>query len=292
MAARAAISKYSGFVPYLVLFKALVFPRAMNRWLAAAAWLLFLAMMYLILAEAVSPWIQLQILGNIGFTLVFVLFALVHCVAVEGFRLTAQFFAISAIVSYGLEEAGVRTGLIYGAYHYSDMLGTKLGHVPVIIPLAWFMMIYPSWMVARAILCDVDARSWPGLTAVSLVAALAITGWDMVMDPGMAATHNWVWEQGGEYFGVPLRNYFGWILTTFIIYWLAGLLWRSKRRPPRATAVFAALPVILYAFYAVRYVLANRIPALRVVAVFSMGMPGVVALIQLWLNGETLDWDA
>jgi hypothetical protein len=40
------------------------------------------------------------------------------------------FFAISAIVSYAMEETGVRTGFIYGAYHYSDLLGTKLGHVP------------------------------------------------------------------------------------------------------------------------------------------------------------------
>ncbi len=87
--------------------------------------------------------------GKIGFTVVFVLFALVHCAATEGLRRTAVFFAVSAVVSYLMEEIGVRTGLVYGAYHYSDLLGAKLGHVPVLIPLAWFMMIYPSWTVAR-----------------------------------------------------------------------------------------------------------------------------------------------
>jgi putative membrane protein len=55
--------------------------------------------MYLILAEMVSPWFRLPDLDNIGFTLVFVLFALAHCAALEGPRFTAQVFLISAVVS-------------------------------------------------------------------------------------------------------------------------------------------------------------------------------------------------
>lgn len=258
----------------------------MHRWVAPVSWLFFIATMYLILAEAVSPWFRLPELGNIGFTLVFVLFALAHCAALEGGKFTAIFFAISAVISYGLEEAGVRTGLIYGPYHYSDMLGTKLGHVPAIIPLAWFMMIYPSWMVGRAILRDIDMHSFAGQAALAIIAALAITGWDMVMDPGMAAAHNWIWEQEGPYFGVPLRNYVGWIVTTFIIYSLAGMIWRRKKREHPAAKTFSALPVVLYAFYALRYVLANHIAALKAVAVFSMGLPGLLALIQLWMKRE------
>jgi uncharacterized membrane protein len=258
----------------------------MNRWVTTASWLLFSAMMYLILAEMVSPWFSLPDLDNIGFTLVFVLFALAHCAALEGPRFTMQFFLISAVVSYGCEEAGVRTGLIYGSYHYSDMLGAKLGDVPAIIPLAWFMMIYPSWMVGRAILRGINTRSFSGRAALAIVAALAITGWDMVMDPGMAMAHNWVWEQGGAYFGVPLRNYFGWVLTTFVIYWLAGAFWDNQKREKPATKRFAVLPVTLYAFYALRYVMVSRIPALKAVAMFSMGMPGVLALMQLWMKRE------
>jgi len=166
----------------------------MTRWIVAASWLLFAAITYLILGEAVARWIGLPILGNIGFTLVFVLFALFHCIALEGIARTGMFFGVSAVVSYVMEEVGVRSGLIYGAYHYSDLLGPKLGHVPVIIPLAWFMMIYPSWMVAKAMLRGIDGSALPGLTAQALVAAWVITGWDMVMDPGMALAGNWVWD--------------------------------------------------------------------------------------------------
>jgi len=256
----------------------------MFRWLRAASWVFFAAILYLILSEALWSWVRLPGLDHVGFTAVFVLFALTHCAVVEGPRRTGVFFAVSAIVSYAMEEAGVRSGLVYGAYHYSDVLGAKLGHVPVIIPLAWFMMIYPSWAVARGALTGVDIETVPGLTALAAAAALVMTAWDVVMDPGMAAGGVWIWEHGGAYFGVPRRNYLGWLLTTFLVYWIVGWLWGKLRRgPAAATRTYAALPVIVYAFFALRYVMANRFPALQVVALFAMGTPALIALLQVGL---------
>ncbi len=245
----------------------------------------FVAIMYMILAEAVSPWFNLPMLGNIGFVLFFVLFSVFHCCAVEGPKRTAIFFAVSAIVTYAMEETGVRTGLVFGAYHYSDMLGIKLGHVPVLIPLGWFMMIYPSRVVAKAILRTVDMRSIPGITVLAALSATVMTAWDLVMDPAMSTlAGNWVWEKGGIYFGVPRRNYLGWLLTTFLVYWLVGLLWRADDGKNTATRTFAALPVIVYAFFTVRYVATNSFPQLQVVALFSMGLPAFVSLIQICMN--------
>jgi putative membrane protein len=240
--------------------------------------------MYLIFAEAVSPWLALPGLGNIGFTLVFVLFALVHCTAVEGLPRTAIFFTVSAVVSFLMEEAGVRTGLIFGPYHYGDALGAKLGHVPIIIPLAWFMMIYPSWMVAKAIVRGVNLLTLQGLIAQAAIASLVMTAWEVVMDPGMTAAGVWVWEQGGSYFGVPRHNYLGWLLTTFLVYLLTAAFWRRGGSPPAQTRLFAALPVIVYAFFALRYVTAGWLKPLQVVALFSMGFPALVALTQIFLS--------
>ena len=241
--------------------------------------------MYLILAEAVSPWLDLPSLGNIGFVLFFVLFSVCHCWAMEGGKRTAIFFAVSGIVTYTMEEIGVRTGLVFGAYHYSDMLGVKLGHVPVLIPLAWFMMIYPSREVAKAILRGVDTHSIPGMTVLAVLSAVVMTAWDLLMDPGMSTLgKNWVWEKGGAYFGVPGRNYLGWLVTTFLVYWLVGWLWRADERTSTASRNFASLPVIVYAFFAVRYVATNSFPSLQVVAVFSMGLPAFLALVQIYMN--------
>ena len=80
---------------------------------------------------------------------------------------------------------------------------------------------------------------------------------------------------------MPLRNYLGWIVTTFLIYWAVGWLWRRAELRITARGVFAALPVIVYAFFAVRYMTPSEIPALQMVAVFSMGMPGFLALVRV-----------
>jgi uncharacterized membrane protein len=177
----------------------------------------------------------------------------------------------------------VRTGLIYGPYHYSNMLGPKLGHVPILIPLAWVMMIYPSWTIARALLRDVDTSSVPGLIVQASIAAMVMTAWDAVMDPGMAATGNWVWEKGGPYFGVPFRNYFGWMLTTFLVYLGVGILCRADCHRAAVTRSFAALPIIVYSLYGLSYVTPRRVPALQVVAFFAMGLPAMLALVQAFM---------
>jgi uncharacterized membrane protein len=254
-----------------------------NQWTTPASWLLFAAVMYLILTEAVGHWVELPGLGNIGFTLVFVLFAIFHCAALSGWKTTGRFFVLAALISFLLEVIGVRTGWVYGAYHYSPMLGPKLAGVPVLIPLAWFMMIYPSWLVARALMSGVNVGSLAGLVSQALIAAMVMTAWDTVMDPGMAAAGNWVWEHGGSYFGVPLRNYLGWLLTTFLVYLGAGLLWRGKSPSAAIGKGFPALPIIVYAFYGISYVTPRRIPALQVVALFAMVLPALLALMRVWL---------
>jgi uncharacterized membrane protein len=144
------------------------------------------------------------------------------------------------------------------------------------------MMIYPSWRVAKALLNGVDMQSLAGITMQAAIGALVMTAWDVVMDPGMAAAGNWTWDAGGSYFGVPRRNYLGWLATTFIVYWIAG--WLSRDEKPRLRAGFDALPVFVYAFFALRYVVTSGIPALQVVAVFAMGTPAVLALARVYLS--------
>src|SRR5450759_1204811 len=87
---------------------------------------------------------------------ILLLFSLWHASVALGVRLTLAFFAITTVTSWIFEEIGVVTGLVYGSYHYTATLGPWLGSVPVLIPLAWFMLVYPSYVVANLI---VDG--WP-----------------------------------------------------------------------------------------------------------------------------------
>jgi putative membrane protein len=122
-------------------------------------------------------------------------------------------------VSLLFESLGVATGYVYGPYHYTNSLGLKfLGLVPYLVSLAWFMMMYPSLVIADRLLPA--QTSWKsGLLRRLAAAALAgviMTAWDLSLDPLMVAYNHWVWDVKGVYFGVPLQNYWGWWLTAFI----------------------------------------------------------------------------
>ena len=119
----------------------------MKRAGTIAAWLLFAATAYMIVTEGLWHWSSFPVPGT----------------------------SVSLLSSCGSRRWAALSALDGGA-----------GHVPILI-LAWFMMIYPSWIVARALLRGLDTRSATGLIGQALVAAMVMTAWDTVMDPGMAA---------------------------------------------------------------------------------------------------------
>lgn len=150
-------------------------------------------------------------------------FALAHASLRRNWRAALTLFAISFVVSLAFESIGVATGLVYGPYHYTAKLGLKfLNLVPYIIPAAWFMMMYPSLVIAERI--SPQQNGWTRGLTVAALGGIIMTAWDVVMDPMMVRGGHWVWEVDGPYFGIPLQNYWGWWLTTFtvfFIYWLA-----------------------------------------------------------------------
>ncbi len=83
----------------------------MNRIARVLSLMFFAAIMYLILAEALSPLFNLPSLGNIGFVLFFVLFPVSHFWATEGAKRTAFFFSVSAVVSKRCILAVLTSGL-------------------------------------------------------------------------------------------------------------------------------------------------------------------------------------
>jgi uncharacterized membrane protein len=232
--------------------------------------------------------------GLNSLTVLLLLFSLSHASYALGGRLTLAFFGITAVTSWILEEVGVATGLVFGPYHYTSTLGPWLGSVPVLIPLAWFMMIYPSYVLANLII-DGRPTGSPGgrghLVGLALLGALVMTAWDLVVDPILSGTAfgAWVWEEGGPYFGIPIHNYLGWIATTFIVYVLyRGVEHRWVPRPAGSLTLGASsLPILAYAAMMVSNLLSGGTPAaLAVIAPIAMGMPVVAGFIRLVSAGD------
>ncbi|MEW5985803.1 MAG: carotenoid biosynthesis protein [Chloroflexota bacterium] len=221
-------------------------------------------------------------------TLAFFGFSLGHAVWSLGGRQAFLFLAITFTVSLAFESVGVLTGWVYGPYHYTDRLGFKLfGLVPLLIPIAWFMMIYPSHVLAGRVMGNGRAGGWRRLLWLAALSALAMTAWDLVMDPVMVAGGHWVWEVEGAYFGVPLHNYVGWLATTLVVFLLYNL-W-AARRPGRpwgdSSRFFQALPILAYAVtwlgqVSVALGLGLAGPALA--GFFGMGSFALIGLGEVW----------
>lgn len=128
-----------------------------------------------------------------------------------GWSRTVIAFLIVAFTTWGLEFLGSSTGFPFGDYDYTDALQPQVGHVPLLIPLAWFMMLPSAWAIAEIIVGR--NRVW----AYVAVSAAAITAWDLFLDPQMVAWGFWEWSNPQGYFGIPWVNYAGWYLTGIIV---------------------------------------------------------------------------
>jgi uncharacterized membrane protein len=216
-------------------------------------------------------------------------FSLTHAWYSLGWRLTLVFFGLSASVSWAFEQVGVATGLVYGAYHYTDYLGPRLGHVPLIIPLAWFMMIYPSYVIANLVTDRRATGTAPGVAALvrsACAGAVVMTAWDLVIDPILSgpSVRAWVWETSGPYFGTPIHNYLGWLLTTFTVYAAYRAVEQRLAAAPSGPidARVASLPVAAYGLMLVADAMSGVGPAaLWLIAPAVMGPPLLMAAWRL-----------
>jgi len=229
--------------------------------------------------------------GVQGETLLLLMFSLTHAIYLLGRLQTLVFFVAAAVISWTFEELGVDTGMIFGNYYYTDMLGPKLSEVPILIPLAWFMMIYPSFIIAnliaegKAVVRDSDLGT---IVRLSLLSAMVMTAWDLLIDPVLSGPdyRAWIWVDGGPYYGVPAQNYVGWILTTFTIYLCFRLF--ERKFPPsernEITATIIAMPLVAYASVMISNSFGSNVEGLQVIGPFVMGMPLMIAIFRLLKN--------
>jgi uncharacterized membrane protein len=207
-------------------------------------------------------------------------FALAHASVRMGWKRALGLLALVFAVSLTFESVGVATGWVYGPYHYTAKLGPLfLGLVPYLIAVAWFMMMYPSFVIADWLIPQ-DWKHWQRLLGVAAVGGLVMTAWDVVMDPMMVAGQHWIWDIQGAFFGVPLQNYWGWWLTVFVTFALFLLFTRGKTALA-SDPVFDRLVVISYTATG----LGNVIAALSI----GLGGPALAGLFAM-LPWMVLGW--
>jgi uncharacterized membrane protein len=111
-----------------------------------------------------------------------------------------------------VEAIGTATGRPFGRYSYTGRLRPSVAGVPVVVPLAWWAMAAPAREAAHA------ALAWRSRRIARLgLGAVALTAWDLFLDPQMTAEGYWRWSGGGRYRGIPASNFAGWLLTSLAV---------------------------------------------------------------------------
>ncbi|WP_327051798.1 bisanhydrobacterioruberin hydratase [Halomicrococcus gelatinilyticus] len=135
-------------------------------------------------------------------------------------RRAAAALAVLTAYTYAVEFVGVTTGLPYGEFRYLLELGPMLlGTVPVGLPVFFFPLVLNSYLLCLLLL-DSHADSRPVRLVASLAVVLIV---DLVLDPAAVSLGFWRYADGGTYYGVPLSNFLGWVLSGTVAVGLVDL---------------------------------------------------------------------
>lgn len=199
-----------------------------RRWIWAA-------LAALVLAEIGYPLVNgpVRAAFTVATVVVGFLAVVTHATNFAGVRTTATLLLATTAGGFAVEAIGVHTGFPFGRYTYSAALGPRVLGVPLVIPLAWTWMAWPSWLAAGRLLqsrssaaCSGAARSGLGRLGVEssgcdrlgaessgagrlgadrsgpvwvvarvLVAGWGLAAWDLFLDPQMTAERYWTWHR-------------------------------------------------------------------------------------------------
>ncbi len=202
-----------------------------DRWIQ----ILFVFLVLTLLCTIVSYINHFSLFIFIGSLYMFAVFSFVilHSSRLLGNKKTLIFILIAGSFGLIFEFIGVNYG-IFGEYFYNvpDLL---LGIIPITVPLTWTVIIYSSYIITNLFLYGFGGEK-PRyehnllflvgfLVLLSAISGLIAVNLDMIMDPVAVSPQlkQWIWVNGGPYFGVPISNFLGWFVLTFF----STLIFRS-----------------------------------------------------------------
>ncbi len=242
-----------------------------------------------LLGVSVLAHVQFLLAGGEAFWVIVTLamtgFCFTSSAHLMGVRSALTFLIIGVSLGQFFETLSVHTGFPFGPYFYTHVFGPGLFGIPFIIPFAWYVIVYLSYVLAnltierRPIVSGgVGQAIW-----LSLISAAIVTAYDLSLDPFMVTKIKaWVMENPGNYFGEQFRGFAGWMLTSFLI----SVIFRLTRRDVSGQAasvslLAAAYPVAAYGLWAVFFAAAGEPPGTRPIAIFAMGIPTLTSISGL-----------
>jgi putative membrane protein len=204
----------------------------------------------------------------------------IHAYVAFGRSFVIKFLTIALLATLVIEVLGVATGFPFGTYEYDPQrLGISVLGVPLLIPFAWFMMLYPAWLVSR----DLFKSRYLAIPT----GALLMSTWDLYLDPQMVNEGYWVWFVDGiATKDIPLTNFFGWFLSTAVIFTLLSFALK-----PSQSEVSNATPYALMLWVWLGSFLVNIVPVSPffnqpAVAISGLIGMGIVLIPWSWMQWQ------
>lgn len=217
------------------------------------------------------PFLGLVCAGAFGFFL--------HLAITWSVRHALLLLGVSLAVSTIAELMGLGYGLVFGEiyFYHPDLQPRIAGVLPIVIPIAWFIlsclpvMIFRPWLrmpMAPIRLTSESRRtgwapgrwlSWALPRAV--LCAVLLAGCDLYLEPLSVYSGSWQWTGAGDYFGAPLSNLAGWVLVGLCIYlgFLSMPLPREATEEPYSRALDALLLVCCAVWMTVALILTGTL---------------------------------
>jgi putative membrane protein len=184
-----------------------------------------------------------------------------------GWQATFVLVITAFVVGAVMEGISIQTGFPFGPYNYNMGRGgaeASGNSTLIMIGLFYGPLCYLSWTVASVIMNHADRRLDKKLNiiAMPIIAAFIMCQFDLVQDPSTSTFANiWTWHNGGGVFGVPMVNFLGWFLNTYIIFQIFTLYlaWKQKKNkvvytPELQSKGYWMQPILFYLLIGLSYI--------------------------------------
>lgn len=245
---------------------------------------------------------------------VFAFFAafLLACVPHVGWKKTLTFTVAGYLIAFSSEKLSITTGFPYGWYYYIDHTSHKelwVWGVPFFDSLSYVFLTYCSYSTALFILSPLATRGYDLITletrairrswAALVLGAFLQTFLDIIIDPASHQGHRWFlgqiygYRHEGIHFGIPLSNYAGWLLTSFLL--VAAFQWIDRTKDEKRPAGIVRMPFrsllgpilylsVLLFIWTVTLSIGERLMALTGIFIFTLPIVLVTVLALVRVN--------
>jgi len=145
---------------------------------------------------------------------------------------------VLSIYALAIETLAIITGFPYSPFHYTDLIGAKiLGYTPFTVPFA-----YVPLFIGCIYLAAINSENkWRLILKSAILVLIA----DLVLDPAAVALQFWIYVYNGIFYGVPLQNFIGWIITGILAAIVSLLLFGNELLEKKPHALVSSFFLII-----------------------------------------------